>query len=144
MSLLVEPGEMVGGQRGVKRVWILLGAFVVAAATLALALMLGSWGFEYRRHSQHQTRLQRVMEQEPTIARLTEGFADEGTTVLAAPETAEAVEAALTTHGGAAVEALREKARKWPSLRVYRTVGMIYFIFFDDDEVMRDFACVGT
>ena len=67
-----------------------------------------------------------------------------GTTVLTAPGTAEAVEIAIDTHGGEAVEALREKARNWPSLRVYRTLDMIYFIFFDDEEVMRDFVCVGT
>jgi hypothetical protein len=127
-----------------KRLWILFGAFVVSATSLGVALMLGSWTFEYRRHSQHATRLERVMEHEPTMVRLTEGLANEGTTILAAPETAEDLQVAIDTHGGAIAETIRQKARRWPRLRVYRTVDMIYFIFFDDDDVMRDFACVGT
>ena len=127
-----------------KRFWILLGAFVVSTGTLGLSLLLGTWAFESRRYSQHETRLRRVMEQEPTIARLTEGLANEGTTVLAAPETDEAVEIAIDTHGGAIAETMRKKARRWPRLRVYRSADMIYFIFFDDDDVMRDFACVGA
>jgi hypothetical protein len=127
-----------------KRFWILFGALVVTTVTLGLALMLGTWGFEYHRYSQHETRLKRVMEQEPTMARLTEGLANEGTTVLAAPETARGVEIAIHTHGEAAADMLRQKARRWPSLRVYRSADMIYFIFFDDDDVMRDFACVGS
>ena len=127
-----------------KRFWILFGAFVVTAATLGVALMLGTWAFEYRRYSLHETRLERVMEQEPTIARLTEGLENEGTTVLAAPETAEDLRVAIDTHGEAAADVLRQKARRWPSLRVYRSADMIYFIFFDDDDIMRDFACVGA
>jgi hypothetical protein len=127
-----------------KRFWILFGAFVVSAATLGVALMLGTWAFEYRRYSQHETRLERVMAQEPTMARLTEGLANEGTTILAAPETARGVEIAIDTHGEAAADTLRQKARRWPSLRVYRSADMIYFIFFDDDDIMRDFACVGA
>ena len=127
-----------------KRFWILFGAFVVTVATLGVALMLGTWAFEYRRYSQHETRLERVMAQEPTMARLTEGLANEGTTVLAAPETAEELQVAIDTHGGAIAETMRQKARRWPRLRVYRSADMIYFIFFDENDVMRDFACVGA
>ncbi len=126
------------------RFWILAGAFIVTVVTLALAFLLGSWGFGYRRFSQHERRLQRVMQQQPTIDRLTAGLADEGTTVLSAPQTAGDVERTIADHGGARAEELREKARRWGHLRVFRAADMIYFVFFDDDGVMRDFTCVGA
>ena len=126
------------------RFWIFAGAFTVAAVTFALAFMLGSWGFGFRRFAQHEKRLERVMQQEPTIDRLTAGLADEGTTVLSAPRTAEDVERAIADHGEPRAAELREKAQRWGQLRVFRSADMIYFVFFDDDGVMRDFTCVGA
>lgn len=127
-----------------KRFWVLFGAFVVTVATLGLALFLGTWGFEYRRLSQHEGRLRRVMEQEPTVSRLTEGLANEGTVVLSAPETPEDVQRAIATYGTAAADVLRKKAGQWPLVRVFRTADMLYFVFFDEDGVMKDFVCLGA
>ena len=126
------------------RFWVLAGAFTATVVTLALAFMLGAWGFDYRRFSQHEGRLRRVLEEQPTIDRLSAGLEDEGTTVLSAPRTAEEVERAIADHGGARAGELREKARRWGHLRVFRAADMIYFVFFDDDGVMRDFTCVGA
>ncbi|MGD8897157.1 MAG: hypothetical protein PVJ73_14070 [Acidobacteriota bacterium] len=126
------------------RFWILAGAFAATAVTLAAALVLGSWGFNYRRFNQHETRLRRVMEQQPTIDRLTAGLEDEGAVVLSSPRTSEEVERAIARYGGDRAGALREKADRWVHLRVYHAADMIYFIFFDDEGVMRDFACVGA
>jgi hypothetical protein len=125
------------------RFWILAGAFTVAVATLALALLLGAWGFNYRRYSLHEGRLQRALEQRPTIGQVTAGLEDEGATVLSAPESAEGLEEAIVAHGGASAGVLRQKARRWGHLRVFRAADMLYFVFFDDAGVMRDFQCVG-
>ena len=125
------------------RFWILAGAFTATAATLALALLLGAWGFDYRRYSQHEGRLKRVLEQQPTIGQVTAGLEDEGASVLSAPETAEELEEVIVAHGGERAESLRQKAQRWGHLRVFRVADMLYFVFYDDDGVMRDFACVG-
>ena len=125
------------------RFLILAGAFTATTATLALAFLLGAWGFDYRRYSQHEGRLQRVLEQQPTIGQVTAGLEDEGAPVLSAPKTAEELEKVIEAHGGERVEGLREKARRWGHLRVFRATDMVYFIFYDDEGVMRDFACVG-
>jgi hypothetical protein len=127
----------------VSRLWILAGAFTVTVATLALALLAGSWAFDYRRYSQHEGRMRRVLQQQPSIWQVTAGLEDEGASVLSAPETAEELEEAIAAHGGGQAEDLREKARRWGHLRVFRAADMLYFVFYDDDGVMRDFACVG-
>ena len=125
------------------RFWILAGAFTATAATLALALALGAWGFDYRRYSQHEGRLQRALDQEPTMARLTEGLAEEGALALVAPASPAEQERAIVAHGGRRIAEIREKTRRWGHVKVYRAADMLYFVFFDDEQVMRDFTCVG-
>jgi hypothetical protein len=127
----------------VSRFWILAGAFTATAATLALALLLGAWGFEYRRYSQHEGRMKRVLQQEPTMSRLTAGLAEEGAAVLAAPDSPEETAGVIVEHGGVRAAEIRGKVERWGHLRVYRAADMLYFVFFDDAQVMRDFTCVG-
>jgi hypothetical protein len=128
----------------VSRFWILTGAFSATALTLALAFLLGSWGFDYRRYSQHEGRMRRVLEQQPTIGQLTAGLEDEGALVLSSAETPEGIEEAIDTFGRARAEELRRKAARWSRVRVYRAADMLYFVFFDEEGIMRDFVCVGA
>lgn len=126
------------------RLWIFAGAFTVAAATLALAFLLGAWGFDSRRYSQHERRLQRVVDQEPVLSRLTEGLAEEGASILAAPATPDELEKVIRDHGGDRSAEIRKKLQRWGHLQVYRAADMLYFVFFDDERVVRDFTCVGA
>ena len=75
-----------------KRFWILAGALAVTLGALALAMLLGSASFDFRRYTVHQQRLQKVLREQPTADRLTRGLADEGTTLLAVARTREEVE----------------------------------------------------
>jgi hypothetical protein len=125
------------------RLWIFAGAFAVTAVTFGMALFLGAWGFDYRRHLQHEERLNRVLQQEPTVERLTAGLAEEGSPVVAAPSSPNEVEEVIAAHGGDRVAEIREKAGRWGHLTVYRASDMLYFVFFDDERVVRDFTCVG-
>ena len=125
------------------RFLILAGAVAATAGTLALALLAGTWAFDYRRYSQHEGRLQRVLQQQPTIGQVTAGLEDEGASVVAAPATAEELEGVIAAHGGQRVGELQRKARRWGHLRVFQAADMLYFIFYDDESVVRDFACIG-
>jgi hypothetical protein len=129
-------------QRLMRRLCILTGAAIVTLALLALAMLLGSASFDYRRFSQHQGRLQKVMREHPTADRLTQGFADEGTVLLAVATTPEEVEREASTRGGKKAAEIREKAARSAEMRVYQTADMLYFIYFDAAGVMRDFTCV--
>jgi hypothetical protein len=125
-----------------KRLWIFAGALVVTLAALGLALLLGSATFDYRRYSQHEGRLGRVMREQPTAARLTQGLRDEGTVLLVTATTREEKERAIVAHGGKKAVELRAKAARHPQMRVFRAADMLYFVFFDGEGVMRDFTCV--
>jgi hypothetical protein len=125
-----------------KRFWILAGAVVVTLGALALSMLLGSASFDYRRYTQHNHRLAKVMREEPTADRLTRGLADEGTVLVAVARTPQEVARAASTLGGKKAAEIREKAARYAEMRVYQTADMLYFIFFDKNAVMRDFILV--
>lgn len=125
-----------------KRMWILGGALVVTLGSLALAMLLGSASFDFRRYSQHEGRLRKVLREAPGEERLTQGLADEGTTLEAATTGAAEAEAVIARHGGRKTAELRAKAGRHPRMRVYRAGDMLYFVFFDAGGAMRDFTCV--
>jgi hypothetical protein len=125
-----------------KRFWILAGAAVVTLGALALAMLLGSASFDFRRYSQHQGRLQKVLREHPTADRLTRGFADEGTVLLAVATTRGEVEREALARGRTKSAEVREKGGRHAETRVYQTADMLYFVYFDAGGVMRDFTCV--
>lgn len=126
-----------------KRFWIIGGALVATLGSLTLAMLLGSASFDYRRYSEHEGRLRRVMREAPDADRLTRGLQQEGTALVAVAATAAEADRVIAERGGARSGELRAKAGRYPQLRVYRAADMLYFVFFDADGVMRDFACVG-
>jgi hypothetical protein len=125
-----------------KRLWIVLGALAVTLGALSLAMLLGSASFDFRRYTQHEDRLRRVMREAPTADRLTRGLADEGTPLLAAPRTAEDTARVVAERAGRKAAEGRAKAARYPQMRLYRASDMLYFVYFDADGVMRDFTCV--
>jgi hypothetical protein len=125
-----------------KRFWILVGALAVTLATLALAMVLGGTGYKVRSRLMHESRLRKVMREQPTFERLSKGLSEEGTPLIAAPSSPCETERLIAQQGGANAQEIRGKARGYPKLRVFDAADMTYFIFFDADGVMRDFTCV--
>jgi hypothetical protein len=125
-----------------KRFWMLAGAFLVTITALGIALLLGSASFDFRRFSQHEGRLRRVLREQPTAERLTRGLADEGTPLLATALRPEDVERLIAAYGGKKATEIREKAGRFAQMRVFRAADMLYFVYFDAGGVMRDFTCV--
>ena len=124
------------------RAFILAGALVGAAAALYSALFLGAWGFDFRRYQQHDGRLHRLLQQSPTRDRVERALADDGSPLVAAPATPAELEAVATRMGGKKAGEVREKGRRWPITRVFLAGDMVYFLYFDDQDVMRDYAWV--
>jgi hypothetical protein len=105
-------------------------------------MLLGSASFDFRRYSQHQGRLQKVMREQPTVDLLDRAFREEGTALLAAPTTRSETQRVIAGHGGRKAAEIREKAARHAAMRVYQTADMLYFIYYDAAGVMRDFTCV--
>ncbi len=127
-----------------KRVAIALGvAAAVAIAGLSTALYLGKLGYDVRRKKLHDTRLRRILVQTPTVYQVTEGLKEKAP-LVAIVESDEDLERVVSTWASEHVEEIIDKAHQWPQLRLYAAGDMIYFIYFDETNIMRDYVYVSS
>jgi hypothetical protein len=85
--------------------------------------------------------MQKVLREQPTADRLTRGLADEGTVLLAVLRSREDVGREASARGGKKAAEVREKGGRHAETRVYQAGDMLYFVYFDEAGVMRDFTC---
>lgn len=125
-----------------RRAAFLALALVLTGLLASLALVLGAWGFDYRRYSQHNGRLRRLLDQTPSLDQVVEGLRDDGSPLVASPEGEAALLAEAARRGGRRAAEVVEKGRRWPRTRVFVAGDMVYFVYFDETGRMRDFTCV--
>jgi hypothetical protein len=125
-----------------KKIWIVGGSVAATALIAGFAFFLGAWAFDTRQVLTHETRLQRLLARKPTLGQVVQGLEDEGSPLLASPVGDGELRAIATRHGSARVAEVVEKGRRWPTTRVFRAGEMVYFIYFDDAGVMRDYVRV--
>lgn len=113
----------------------------LAAAGLVIALLLGIYGYQVRRMSLHEARLQGVLDQEPTLYQVVEGLKEKAP-LITSPEEEEELAQWVSEFGDQKRDEILTKGRTWPIVRIFDAGDMIYFIYFDEDEIMRDFVYV--
>ena len=118
-------------------------SLAITAVLAALALYLGAWAFDTKRYSTHETRLRHLVERGALLDQVTRGLEDEGSPLLGSPRSREDLEHLAKKRGRTRAPEIIEKGSRWPSTRVFLASDMIYFIYFDEAGVMRDFTCVG-
>lgn len=124
-----------------KRIVIFVGSVTLASLACYLALMLGAWGFAYRRYSMHETRLARLRSLHPTLDQVVQGLRDEGSPLVDTPRSRDELEVAAR-RGGRMKREILDKSARWPQTRVFLAGDMVYFIYFDGRGIMQDFTCV--
>ncbi len=115
----------------------------LAVVGLGIALYLGAAGYDVRRTLLHKARLQGVLQEEPTLHQIVVGL-EEKAPLVAAPSSDEELEEWIAKYGDQKKEEILEKGRQWPITRVFDAGDMIYFIYFDEDQIMRDFTYVSA
>ena len=130
---------------GKRRALIVLGSIAITAALLAATLALGAWAYEIRRWTLHAGRLERLNAQHPKIETVTEALvAETGRRPLPTPGTEAELRQLVSKWAPESSEEILAKRRKSADLRIFLVADMVYFIFFDEQGVMRDFACIST
>jgi hypothetical protein len=127
----------------VNRYLVVAASLVIAVAIATAALFLGAWAFGYKRYSAHQTRLEHLLAHRPTLDQVVRALEDEGSHLVAAPANDDELRRVATERGRAKAAEVLEKGRRWPRTRIFVADDMVYFIYFDGNDVMRDFSCVG-
>lgn len=125
-----------------KRALVVGGALLATAVSLGLALFLGSWGFDQRRFSLHEGRLRRLVEKEPRLEQVVEGLRAEQSPEIGRARGEAELGRLAEKWGGLRRTQVLEKGRRWPEVHVFEAADMLYFLYFDQDLVLRDFLCV--
>ena len=113
----------------------------LAAAGLVIALILGVSGYHVRRITLHDSRLQGVLDQEPTLYQVVEGLKEKAP-LIASPEGEEELAEWVSKWGDHKRDEILTKGRTWPIVRIFEAGDMVYLIFFDEEKIMRDFVYV--
>ena len=143
------PGDgTLGRPRGFKstmnRTSVMVGSAVLSALLFGIAFWLGAAYFQVRRVATHATRLENLLRKSPTVDQVTEGLRMEESPLIASPVGEEALRAVAARWGREKKAEVLSKGRRWPKTRVFRAGDMIYFLYFDDAGVMRDFSFVSA
>jgi hypothetical protein len=125
-----------------QRAAIILGAVAVTAALFAVAYLLGMWAYAFRLQASHEARLARVLAQKPTGEQITQGLALQGDTLLATPSTSGDLTQAIERWGGRRGQEIRTMFGHWGRMRVYQASEMVYFVYFDANDIMQGSTCV--
>jgi hypothetical protein len=118
-------------------------AAAVTITGLGSALYVGELGYDVRRNNLHNSRLKNILVQTPTVYQVTEGLKEKAPLVLVVEDPND-LDQALNRWGGEKMGEIRNKAHEWPQVRVYAAGDMIYFVYFDDTDVMRDYVYVSA
>ena len=125
-----------------KRAGIMAGAVALTVGVAYLAFLLGAWGFNTRRYSQHESRLKKLLLAAPRLEQVVQALEEEGSPLVAAPAGPRELEKVAAELAGPQARVVVEKGARWPQTRVFVAGDMVYFIFFDEGGVMRDFTFV--
>jgi hypothetical protein len=118
-------------------------ASLLTVGGVLAAFLLGTLGYNIRRSSMHEARLRRILVQTPTVYQVTEGLKEKAP-LAAIVASEKELEDALERWGGDRKAEILEKSRRWEQLRIYAAGDMMYFIFFDSKNIMRDYVFVST
>jgi hypothetical protein len=117
------------------------GSIAATAVIVALVFSLAGWAYRQRGGSLHDGRLQRAVAQHPAGAQVSEALlAEGGARTVPAPSSDEALRRLLAQWPGARADEVLAKRQKWPGLRIFEVREMVYFLYFDADDKLQDYA----
>jgi hypothetical protein len=124
------------------RAAILVASMAITAGVAYLAFLLGAWGFDTRRYGQHEARLRKLLLANPRLDQVVQAFEAEGSPLVASASGPRELEQVAADRARDQKGEVVEKGARWPQTRVFAAGDMLYFIFFDETGVMRDFTLV--
>jgi hypothetical protein len=126
-----------------KALVVVVGSVLVTGGLVTLVLSLGSWAYQTRRFLFHERRLARLLEQHPTAADASAGIlAEPGNRSIAAPVTEEGLATLAGQWSPGHVEEIVAKRRAAREVRIFGVADMVYFLYFDADGRLQDYALV--
>lgn len=126
------------------RVVIVVVSMTLAVLALVTAFALGAAYFKVRRYGAHEGRLQRLVAQQPRLAQVSAGLAQEGSVLLLAPRDERELRAFLALHDDQKIDEVLSLSRSHAATRVFRASDMLYVLYFDATGTLRAFTCISA
>ena len=118
---------------------IFAAAAAVTGLILAASLSLGSWAFHRRQTLLHMERLQRAIAKKPTGPELEAALAAEGGQLVGQASSPEELWAVAARWAPGEEKAVVTQGSRFARTRVVVVSGMVYFLYFDAEDHLRDF-----
>ena len=124
-----------------KAVVIVAGSVGGTAVLVGLVLSLGGWAYQHRRWSLHDGRLRRLVAEHPSESRVSRGvLAEPGNWPIATPAPDEDLRRLAAQWSPARADEIVAKRRQWQTLRIFGVRDVVYFLYFDDEDKLRDYV----
>jgi hypothetical protein len=125
-----------------QRVAIVGVALVVTSLLCLAALLLGHWAYRVRLLASHEGRLAHLVAQKPSVDQVTQALENEKSPLVATPQSTAELESAIAIWGAERGGEIRAKGSHSAQTRVFRSTGVVYFLFFDQGRTLIEFTCV--
>jgi hypothetical protein len=124
-----------------KALVIAAGSVGGTAMLVGLVFSLGGWAYQHRRLSLHDGRLRRLVAELPSESRVTRGvLAEPGNWPIAIPASDEDLRRLVAQWSPARADEIVAKRHQWKTLRIFGVRDVVYFLYFDDEGKLRDYA----
>jgi len=124
-----------------RRALIICTAVVATLGAFGIAYVLGVVAYQMRIQTSHDSRVARLLPQQPTVDQIEAALRNEGMQLLASPTSVTEVQQAADRWGRRRRHDVLAKAARWPVVKVFDAQQMVYFLYFDQAGVMRDYVC---
>jgi hypothetical protein len=124
-----------------KALVIAAGSVGATAVLVGLVFSLGGWAYQHRRSSLHDGRLRRLVAEHPSEDRVSRGIlAEPGNWPIATPASDEDLRRLAAQWSPARADEVVAKRRQGKRLRIFGVRDVAYFLYFDDEDKLRDYV----
>jgi hypothetical protein len=124
-----------------KALVIVAGSLGGTAVLVGLVLSLGGWAYQNRRWSLHDGRLRRLVAEHPSEDRVSRGIlAEPGNWPIATPASEAELRRLAERWSSSRAAEVVGKRRQWKRLGIFGVRDVVYFLYFDDDDRLRDYV----
>jgi len=124
-----------------KALVVAAGSVGVTAVLVVLVLSLGGWAYQHRRSSLHDGRLRHLVAEHPSADRASRGIlAEPGNWPIATPASDEELRQLAGRWSRSRTDEVVAKRRRWKELRIFGVRDVAYFLYFDDEDRLRDYV----
>jgi hypothetical protein len=124
---------------------MMLGAAIVTAGLLGLALYLGEWAFRARSASIHEGRLRKLVDLKPPPLRgqVDQGLADDGMTQVGTARSPGELTTLAERWGRRKRGEIVDERSHRALTEVFQGNGVVYVLYFDGDDRLSGYTFVG-